>query len=298
MKSVLSIGNFDGLHLGHRKLLATLIEMAKKKGLRSVVVTYDNLPAQFLNDHARPMLLMPAHCKKQAMLDMGVDEIHLLHFDEELARTSADDFLHGFIMPRLEPEVIVVGYDSHFGHNREGDLDFLKLHAPAYGYDLHYVKPLQHKGKVVSSTLVRKWLLEGKIELANELTARPYSLFGGIIPGSGIGRQLGFPTANMELSEPQQLVPKNGVYLSRVHLEGQKFFGLTNIGSGPTLKTNGNIEIETFIMGFEGEIYGKPLEVGLLKYLREEKTFASRNDLIDAIDQDLAIARAILERGL
>ncbi|MGC9361503.1 MAG: bifunctional riboflavin kinase/FAD synthetase [Candidatus Syntrophosphaera sp.] len=298
MNSALSIGNFDGLHIGHRKLLSSLAFLARERDLRSVVVTYDNLPAQYLNNHSRPLLLMPAEQKKQGILGLGIDEVRVLHFDEKLAQTSAEDFLHGFIMPRLTPEIIVVGYDSHFGHKRQGDYDFLLRHARDYGYDLHYVEPLFHAGRVVSSTLVRNLLLEGGLEVANELLAAPYALYGKVVPSSGIGRQLGFPTANIELAEPNQLVPQTGVYLSRVRLEAEEFFGLTNIGSGPTLGKGGAIAIETFVIDFSGQLYGREMSVELIKYLREEKLFPSRDELIKAINEDLLRARTILEAGL
>lgn len=298
MKSALSIGNFDGLHIGHRKLLSSLASLARERDLRSVVVTYDNLPAQYLNNHSRPLLLMPAEQKKQSILALGIDEARVLHFDEKLAQTSADDFLHGFIMPRLTPEIIVVGYDSHFGHKRQGDYDFLLRHAMDYGYDLRYVEPLFHQGRVVSSTLVRNLLLEGELEAANELLAGPYALYGKIVPSSGIGCQLGFPTANLELFEPNQLVPRTGVYLSRVRLEHEEFFGLTNIGSGPTLKKDGAIAIETYVIDFSGQLYGREMSVELIKYLREEKLFPNRGELIKAINEDLFRARTILGAGL
>ncbi len=298
MKSVLSIGNFDGLHLGHCKLLSTLVQLSGERGLRSVVVTYDNLPAQFLNNHSRPLLLMPAEQKKQGLMDLGVDDVKILHFDEKLAQTSADDFLHGYIMPHLDPAIIVVGYDSHFGHKRQGDYDFLRLHSADYGYDLYYVQPFLYRGRVVSSSLVRELLMKGDLDLANELLVNPYTVYGKVVTSSGIGRKLGFPTANLELSEANQLIPKSGVYLSRVNLGQEVFFGLTNIGSGPTLKTNGIIEIETHIIDFTNEIYGKHLRVELLKYLREEKLFASQNDLRKAINDDLAEAREIIKAAL
>lgn len=297
-KSVLSIGNFDGLHLGHRKLLAELVALAAKLELRSVVVTYDNHPAGFLQRRLHPQLLLPASRKVRLLQEFGIDEVALLHFDEALARTPAEEFLREQLARRYAPGAIVMGYDSQFGYQRRGNYSFLQQHQEEYGYQLHFVEPLQWEDRVVSSTLIREMLTVGELASANRLLSAPYTLYGEVEAGSGLGRDLGFPTANLRLEEPRQLLPKAGVYLSRLRLEEDGFFGLTNIGSSPTLKHSGITEVETHILDLERQIYGSSLCVELLEYFREEKMFAGINALREAMQSDLARARDLIGKGI
>ncbi len=289
--SVLSIGNFDGLHLGHRKLISELTALASAEKLRSVVITYDNHPAQVLERRLHPLLLLPPLQKARLLRELGVDEVALLHFDEELANTSAEDFLREQIVSRFAPAAIVMGYDSQFGHQRRGNYAFLQEHQDRHGYQLHFVEPLQHGNRVISSTLIREMLTLGDLAEANRLLGGPYTLYGEVESGSGLGRNLGFPTANLRLESARQLLPKAGVYLSRARLGSDCFFGLTNIGSSPTLKHSGISEVETHILDFNRQIYGSSLSVELLEYFREEKMFTGIDALRAAINQDLDLAR-------
>lgn len=295
--SVLSIGNFDGLHLGHRKLIGELIAVARQLQLKSVVITYDNHPAEVLQRRLHPRLLLPPLQKARLLKELGVDKVALLHFDEELARVSAEDFLQGQIIGRFAPAAMVLGYDSQFGHQRRGDYAFLQEHQARYGYQLHFVEPLQHGNRVVSSTLIREMLTLGDLAEANRLLGAPYTLFGEVAGGSALGRDLGFPTANLRLEDARQLLPQAGVYLSRVRLGGDSFFGLTNIGFSPTLKHSGNVVVETHILDFDRQIYGVPLAVELLQYFREEKMFSGINALREAMLQDLQRARELIAKG-
>lgn len=294
MATVLSIGNFDGLHLGHLKLLDRVLRQARLQDLRSLIVSYDDHPAYVLNRQARPLKLLPAQVKRSRLLELGIDAVELLHFDSAMARMSAEQFLQGFLLPKYDPRVIVVGYDSHFGWQRSGTPDFLLSKAQDYGYQVDYVKPYLFQNAPLSSTLIRDLLQAGDLDQANNLLARPYTLFGKVVTGAGLGRDLSFPTANLVLSDLHQLVPRTGVYLSKVCLGADEFFGLTNIGTSPTMKRNAEIEIETYLIGLNQQIYGQELQIALLRYLREEKMFASREDLRRAIQSDLAVARKLI----
>lgn len=296
-KKVLSIGNFDGLHLGHRKLLRELCAQARASDLNSVVITFDNHPSQVLERRLHPPLLLPPAQKARLLKELGVDEVVMLHFDAELAQTPAEVFLRDQIVRRHAPAAIVVGYDSHFGFQRHGDYAFLQQHQEQYGYELHFVEPLQYQNRVVSSTLIREMLTLGDLAEANQLLGSAYTLFGVVIAGSGIGRDLGFPTANLRLEESRQLLPRTGVYLSRVRTGAESFFGLTNIGSSPTLKHSETTEVETHILDLERKLYGSSLWVELLEYFREEKMFAGINALREAMRSDLARARESIGKG-
>jgi riboflavin kinase / FMN adenylyltransferase len=295
--SVLSIGTFDGIHLGHRKLLASVRELAKAHALHSVIVSYKDHPAFVLRKHPEPKMLCPSLLKQQELLRLGLDEVALLDFTPELAKMSAIDFLTDILIARWHPRYIVVGYDSHFGKGREGNKEFLESHASALGYQVVFVEPLLEDGHPISSSRIRKHLQQGELDAANRLLGRPYRLLGSVIRGIAKGRAFGFPTANLALSNPHQLIPRDGIYLSKVHLEDEVFFGLTNIGSSPTVKHTGIIEIETFLIDYHGDLYGESLQVELLKYLREEKMFANTDELIMAMHGDLAFARQLIRQN-
>ncbi|MDZ4182774.1 MAG: riboflavin kinase, partial [Candidatus Cloacimonadaceae bacterium] len=207
-------------------------------------------------------------------------------------------FLDEYLIPRFDPKLIVVGYDSHFGHNREGDYRFLLEHSSEYAYELEYIEPCLTGNEPISSTMIRKLLLNGEIESANLLLTQPYRLFGKVTRGLGMGRQMGFPTANLILADAHQFVPRCGIYLSRVHLPAGSFFGLTNIGTSPTVKCSGIVEIETFIIDVDADVYDLDIEIEFLKYIREEKMFDSKASLIKAMHDDLQTARAIIGGAL
>ena len=203
--------------------------------------------------------------------------------------------MHEYILKRWQARYIVMGYDSHFGQNREGDFEFLARKAPEYGFELRYVEPLLDLGTPVSSSRIRRHLYRGELQEANRLLGRPYRLLGTVTHGAAKGREFGFPTANLKLKNPNQLIPKEGIYFSRVHLDDDSFFGLTNIGRSPTVKQSQVTEIESYLIDFDRDLYGASLQVELLSYLREEMMFANTDVLIQAMQEDLAVARALIK---
>ena len=293
--TVLSIGTFDGIHLGHRKLLARVHDIAQAEGLKSVIITYREHPAITLKKDSATKMLCPSALKKQQLISLSIDEVAMLDFTPEMAKITAEQFLGEYLIPTWHPSVIVMGYDSHFGKNKEGDRKFIQDHASVYGYRVEYVEPELDAGAPISSSRIRRLLESADLQEANRLLGRPYCLLGSVTHGTARGRGLGFPTANLTLANPHQLIPAQGIYFSRVCLEGQTFFGLTNIGISPTLKSTGIIEVETFLIGFDSDIYGSTMQVELLSYLREEKMFADSDELICAMKQDLAQAQSLIK---
>jgi riboflavin kinase / FMN adenylyltransferase len=271
-----------------------MTKTASELGLRSVVITYDNHPSFVLADHPHQSVLMSPAQKKKAILDLGIDQVEMLHFDKTLAAISADSFIHSYLIPEFHLRMLVLGHDSHFGCGREANFSYLDSHAKGFGFTLHYVEPEEYDGKIISSSWIRELLQYGDLGLANLLLGAPYTLAGTVERGKGIGEGLGFPTANMLLDCIDQLLPRNGIYLTKVHLGGELFFGLTNIGSGPTMKKNEPIGIETYILDFCQDIYDDKITIELIKYLREEKLFPDKFQLISAMKEDLIQARRFI----
>ncbi len=293
-QSVITLGNFDGMHLGHRKLLAKVQELAACSGLQSVVLSYTDHPAFTLKSHPKPQVLMTAAAKTKELKALGIDHVELLTFTMELAHTSADKFLQEYLIPVWQPAIFVMGYDSHFGFQRQGNVDFLTKHAPDFGYRVQYVEPQLYQNQIISSSMIRKLLADGNISLANKLLGKPYTLPGTVGHGISKGHSLGFPTANLIPDNPHQLVPKSGIYFSKALFAGRSFFGLTNIGCSPTVKHSGLVEIETHLLDFDVDIYEMQLELELHQYLREERLFKSEQELSEAIRQDVILARKLI----
>lgn len=291
-RSVLTIGNFDGIHIGHRKLLTELKAISHKHQLPSVLITYDRHPKLTLKGDGSIKILTPDSRKQHLLESMGIDQVKTIHFDRKLAEMSAYSFLRDWIIAPHHPEFIVVGYDSHFGHRREGTFEFLKEFQDRFCYEVIQIDPEMDYGVPVSSTMIRGLLSEGDLGTANRLLGKPYRLYGNVIRAKGIGTALGFPTANLELFDANQLLPKIGVYLSQVLIRGKRFFGLTNIGYSPTLKTQEKLETETYIMDFNDQIDGEQIALDLVDYLRPEIQFRSEAQLQQAMRDDLIIARA------
>lgn len=296
MNKAITIGNFDGIHLGHRKLLSVLTAEAKARELVSSVLTYTNHPAYTLFHPQQPMLLSPLNRKLDKLRILGVQDTDLVVFDNNFAHISAEDFLKDYLIPKHSPQLIIVGFDSHFGYNREGTYEFLQQHSKKYNYDLIYVEPELHQGTPISSSLIRTKLRAGAIELANRLLGEPYTMWGRVVRGKGLGRTLGFPTANLMLEEAQQLIPAKGIYLSRAQIGDKRYFGLTNLGTSPTVKSDAILEIETFLIDFDADIYDCDMAVSLLSRVRDEKTFGSKEELIEAMHCDLQMGREMMEK--
>ena len=292
--NIVTIGNFDGIHRGHRKLLAQLQNLAQLNGMQSVVLSYTDHPAFTLKSQPQPQVLTPASQKLKILKSLEIDHVELLTFSNDLAHTPAAIFLSEYLVPVWQPAILVMGYDSSFGYQREGNSTFLQQHASTYGYRVEYVEPELFEGHPISSSFIRELLTAGNIGLANRLLGTPYLLQGTIGHGISKGQSLGFPTANLIPGDPHQLVPQSGIYLCQVQVMGSQYFGLTNIGSSPTVKHSGLVEIETYILDFSSDIYGKQMELELLHYLREERLFANEQKLIEAIKKDLADARALI----
>lgn len=293
--TILTIGTFDGVHLGHQRLLNKVFYTAKRMDLHSIAITYDGHPAYVLHPEKHLQILTPTPTKKELILACGIDEVVILPFTEELSQISALTFLHENILKQYNPAIIVVGHDSHFGHKRLGTYSFLKKQRKKGNYDTIYVTAIKHNDKPISSTMIRNMLTNGDLDTANMLLNRPYRINGKVIAGKGLGKTLGFPTANLLPLDSHQLIPRSGIYFSKLHVKGKLFFGLTNIGISPTLKSEPELVIESYIIDFDEDIYGEEIGIEMIKRIRDEKKFASKAELTDAMRVDLSLARQLMD---
>ncbi len=296
---VITMGNFDGVHLGHQKLLMLLKNRAAEIQGESIVLTYYHHPFETLHKKPYPYLLTEKAKKERILLDLGIDHVLFLHFDDRISDMSATDFLKNILVQLLHPVEIFIGYDSHFGRNRCGDFKFLKMNEENYSYLTQHVPPVKCSGQIVSSTLIRKCISEGQVEAAKLYLNREYSISGKVVHGKGIGHTIGFPTINLLPDDPHKLIPRRGIYLTYlIDAFSHKYFGLTNIGYSPTLKIVENQEIETYLLDFEGEIYDSKVEVFFIQRIRDEIQYPSREDLQKAISNDVETAQKIIPEYL
>jgi riboflavin kinase/FMN adenylyltransferase len=291
--AVVTIGNFDGVHLGHQYIFGHLIAEAHKEGRPAVVISFDPHPKMVLHPERRPFYLITSMEEKVRHLsNLGIDTLILIPFSLDYARTTAEEFVLGFLWERLRIRKILIGQDYTFGRGKEGNEAFLTASGDRLGFEVEVLSVFKVGDTTISSTKIRNALLDGQVRYAASLLGRPYNLAGEVISGSHRGVSLGFPTANIR---PEKvLVPPNGVYAVHVLLEGNRHRGALNIGFNPTFDDQ-KLSIEVYIFDFDENIYGKHLDLLFVERLREEIRFASPGELIAQIDRDIARVRKILQ---
>jgi riboflavin kinase/FMN adenylyltransferase len=289
--SVMALGNFDGIHIGHQQLILRAKELAAVTGVPASVLTFDPHPRQVLGRGNYNELLTPFPEKMQVLESMGVAVTYVVNFTMPFASLTAEDFVCRFLA-KLAPHTVVVGFDYAFGRGGKADASQLKRLAEQVGIDVEIVGAVNRYGEKVSSTLIREKLSYGDVRLVCELLGRPYAVNGQVVHGEKRGRLLGFPTANIELSAPFA-IPKNGVYLVRVHVPaaGQWYAGVMNVGTKPTFHDAAHRSLEAHLFHFAGDLYGQQVRVELLDYLREERKFFSIDELIAQIRADVQEAQ-------
>ncbi|MDE6889215.1 MAG: riboflavin biosynthesis protein RibF [Eubacterium sp.] len=287
--TVLTLGKFDGLHRGHELLMESIFEKACE-GLKAAVFTFDIPPAQAAGMEAK--VITTNEEKKRLLAQRGVDYLIECPFTKEMMQMEAESFIKE-IVTRLCVKWIVVGTDFHFGHNRRGDYHMLQQYAQDYGYRVRVVQKMQYQGRDISSTYIREALQKGSLEFANELLGYPYFIRGRIIHGNQVGRTIGFPTINIQ-PPPQKLLPPFGVYVSKIHLDGKQYGGITNIGKKPTIHGDYPPGAETYIYDFDGDVYEKTAKVELLHFERPEMKFDGIEALKQQLEKDIAYGRKYL----
>jgi len=279
-----TIGFFDGVHSGHRFLIRQLRELADSAGLPATVITFRQHPQSVLQAGFQPELLCTLDERISLLSSLDIDYCYLIDFSKELSQLNAQTFISEILRKRLNVKQLLIGYDHRFGKNRaEGFPEYVK-----YGreYGLKVVQALELQGIHVSSTLIRNKLVEGNLEEANQLLSYNYNLEGKVIEGNKLGREIGFPTANIEINDKNKVIPKEGIYAAWVHVGTAKYQGMAYIGRRPTVVSNGEQRIEVHILNFSNEIYGETIRLEFVKFLREDKTFGSLAELKEQLIKD------------
>ncbi len=285
---VVTIGTFDGVHSGHKKVIARLKEIARKVDGETVIFTFYPHPRMVLFPEENNIRLLTTLDEKIALFEQaGIDHLIVFPFTREFSQLSYSDFVKQVLVDKIHTHHLVVGYDHKFGKNREGGYEFLQECAAEYGFSIEKLDVLLINETNVSSTKIRKALDEGNIVKANRYLGYRFTLHGTVIEGQKLGRQIQFPTANVQSSDPYKIIPGHGVYTVLVRVNGQTYKGMLNIGSRPTVNTNADHRsIEVHILDFNENIYGKPIELLFFGKIRDEKKFTSLQALREQLEKD------------
>ena len=286
--TVVTVGNFDGVHLGHQRILATIHELARQADCKSVVLTFFPHPARVLRPSEGPPLLMTLDQRLDAIRRLGIDAALVLRFDNQLASVAPEDFARRFLVDTLHARTVLVGGDFRFGHQQAGDVRMLAQLGQRWNFDVKTLPPVLKDGIVVSSTAIRGALREGRVEDARNLLGRPYALAGEIRTGTGQGRKLVVPTLN--LSTEQEMLPKNGVYATEVTIAGKTYRAATNVGFRPTFD-GAHTTIESHLFDFDENLTSGKMEVHFWARLRDEQKFSGPDALRSQVLKDIEEAR-------
>ncbi len=286
-----TLGKFDGVHVGHRKLVGIVKEKAKELNLKSAVFTFDGLPASIVPYEKQRFLTLGPE-RAQIFEELGIDVLIEYPFTEDFMHVEPEVFIDELLVHRMRARVIVVGEDYRFGHGRRGDVNMLKNMAPVYGYELIAIPKERYEDREISSTYVREELSMGHMETVNMLLKRPFSISGSVVHGNQIGRTLDIPTVNI-IPPARKILPPYGVYYSEIKVGDNVYSGVSNLGVKPTVSDEGKVNLETFIFDFEEELYGREVVVVLKHFQRPEMKFASVEALAKQMASDIEFARAM-----
>lgn len=288
-----TIGNFDGVHIGHRQLLKKIKDDCQKKGLKFVVVTFTPHPQKILHPGKEHFLISSYEQRRSLLKRLGVDFLVELTFTRDFSTLSPEEFLKSYLLCYPSLKNIYLGYDFAFGANKQGDFDLAQRFCEGQGITVEIQPKFEFNGRVVSSSLIRDRLISGMIDEVEQILGRPFNLEGLVVKGEGRGKKIGFPTANIQVSS-DLLVPHKGVYVTRTVYRGMTYQSVTNIGNNPTFKNGNQLHIETNLFDFDLDIYGESIEIEFLHKIRDEQKFATVNDLIEQIKRDVLFAKDFL----
>lgn len=282
---MVTIGTFDGVHMGHKKILKRLIQSAKELHCESLVLTFFPHPRMVLQESSEVKLLNTMNEKNSLLQDMGIDNLIIHPFDKEFSRLTAEEFVKDILIDQLNIQKIIIGHDHRFGRNRTADINDLIAFGKEYHFEVEQISVQEINENAVSSTKTRNAILDGNISLANDYLGYPYFFSGEVVKGHQLGRTIGFPTANIQIKEDYKLIPKSGVYIVKSTIKNELFYGMMNIGNRPTVEgTNQTIEVHFF--NFDQDIYNQIITVEILDFIRDEQKFESLEGLKNQIQKD------------
>mgnify|MGYP001186052276 FL=1 len=284
-ESIVTIGTFDGVHIGHRKIITDMVAKGEKENLLSILLTFFPHPRMVLQKDSNIKMIDTINEKKKIFKKLGVEVLIIQPFTKDFSRMSAIKFTRDILVNSLKVSKLMIGYDHRFGRNREATVKTLKSFGLDYNFKVDEIPAQDIESISVSSTKVRKAIRSGDFKLVNKFLSRPFNLSGKIIKGDELGRKIGYPTANLKIFEKYKLKPQNGVYLTRTKLKKQTYFGMMNIGIRPTISAKNN-QIETHLFDFNGNLYGHVMTLEILEKIREEKKFESIEKLKNQLDVD------------
>jgi riboflavin kinase / FMN adenylyltransferase len=291
--AVVTTGTFDGVHLGHQKILQRVSEVCQQTGGESVLLTFHPHPRIVISGTKELQLLTTIEEKIEFLEQNGVKHLLIVPFTREFSELSPDEYIQKILIETIGTKKLVIGYDHRFGRNREGSFDYLQAIKHKFGFDIEEISRKDLESVTISSTKIRTALLNGEITFANELLGRAYSIMGTVVKGKQLGRTIGFPTANIYINDTQKLIPVNGVYAVTIQHKQQTYKGMMNIGTRPTVDGSYRT-IEVNIFDFDEEIYGETLKVSFVQKIRNEQKFDSLDALKNQISKDKTFIKSVL----
>ena len=295
-KSVITLGTFDGLHLAHQKIVQEVINRSRQIDGRNFLLTFEPHPRKVIPGRNDVKLLSTLEEKTVVLEKLGLENLFVINFTTEFSKQSPEDFVKKYLVEGIGLTEIIIGYDHHFGKGRDGNFKLLEDMGRKYNFSVTLIPEFSVDEDTVSSTKIRNALLEGNVVKANKMLGRLYSFKGKIVRGDGRGRQLGFPTANISVSDEDKLIPAKGIYAAECTVQNQKHYGLLSLGSRPTFHKNGDIIPEFYIFDFDRDIYDEIMQVELVEKIRNEEKFNSVDALISQMKNDEEKGKIILSK--
>jgi riboflavin kinase/FMN adenylyltransferase len=290
---VVTIGSFDGVHLGHRKIIEQIITKAKEVNGESVIITFNPHPRLVLHNETKGVSLLSTLDEKiDALEKLNVDVLVVVPFTKTFSEISAQAYIEDFLVANFHPHTLIIGYDHHFGNNRSGNFAMLAEKKIDYHFELEEIAAQEISHIAISSTKIRAALFQGNVKMANEYLCNNYTVFGKVVHGEKKGRLLGFPTANLQVMDYDKLIPAKGVYVVNVKVGAHQYRGMMNIGTRPTITDNDLVSLEVHILKLDQDLYGQYLTVEFLDRIRDEKKFSSLDELITQLTSDKKVAEA------
>ncbi len=296
--SVITLGTFDGLHLGHQQIVDTVVQKSRRSAGRSFLITFDPHPRKIIPGRNDVKILSTLDEKVVILEQLGMENLFVVNFTIDFSKQSPEEFVEKYLVKGIGLSEVVIGYDHHFGKERDGNFELLQKLGNKYNFSVTLIPEYSVNGETVSSTKIRNALLTGDVLKAGKMLGRNYSFKGIIVHGDGRGRKLGFPTANLSVDNEDKLIPAKGIYAAECIVENEKHFGLLSLGRRPTFHKDGEIIPEFYIFDFDKDIYDEVMQVNMVEKIRDEEKFSSVDELIIRMKKDEETGRKILNKQI